>query len=158
MSGENKGLIETRRKVKQYYEKVGQLHLKPFDIPESPDQMELMVGWFFSRIRTIVETENMTRKFHDVNEILVLLGVAAGDLGMDITFKYLKSEGSWFLEFGTPEDYLNLPLLAKHFGLLWRFKWRGDALTTDEEFIDFDSFTVNEGSGDIFVYDRGGRD
>ena len=158
MTGEDKALSDTRRKVKQYYERVGQLHLKPFDVPESPDEMELHVGWFFSRIRTIIETENFTGKFHDVNEVLVLLSIATGDLGMDITFSYLKSEGSWFLEFGNPEDYLNLPLLAKHFGLLWRFKWRGDALPEAGDYIDFDSFTVDEGNGDMFAYDRGGRD
>ncbi len=156
---ENKALQETKRKVERYYEKVGDLNINPFSIPESPSDVELHVGWAFDRIRAIVAYENSRRKFHDVNEILLLLGVAAGDMGMDVKFSYYKNIGQWMIEFGNPDDYLNLPHLIKHFGLLWRFKWRGDALAEpDPNDIDFDSVTINEGSEDIFTYDHGGCD
>ena len=70
----DKALKETKAKVKQYYEKVGKLNIDPFDIPESPDEIELYVGWFFDRIRSIVAVENSRRKFGDMKEVLVLLG------------------------------------------------------------------------------------
>jgi hypothetical protein len=63
------------------------------------------------------------------------------------------------IEFNNAEDYLNLPHLIKHFGLLWRFKWRPNSLgESPEDFIDLDSVVINEGNGDVFAYDRGGRD
>jgi hypothetical protein len=150
---------ETRAKVKAYYEKVGQLNIDPFDIPESPDEIELYVGWFFDRIRSIVSVENSQRKFGNVNEILALLGASAGDMGMDVKFSYYPGIGQWYIEFGDATDYLNLPHLAKHFGLMWRFKPRPNTLAApSEEEIYWESEVVNEGSGDMFVYDRGGRD
>lgn len=150
---------ETRAKVKSYYERVGQLHIDPFDIPESPDEMELMVGWFFDRIRSIVAVENSRRKYGNVNEVLALLGAAAGDMDMKVKFSYYPGIGQWYIEFEEPEDYLNLPHLAKHFGLMWRFKPRPNTLPEpDEEEIYWDAEVVNEGSGDMFVYDHGGRD
>lgn len=155
MAGE---FAETRAKVKAYYEKVGQLNINPFNVPESPDEMELYVGWFFDRIRAIVSTENLTRKFGNVNEILAILGVAAGDLNMDVKFSYYPDIGQWYIEFNTPEDYLNLPHLAKQFSLMWRFKPRPNTLPEAGDYIDFESFTVDEGNHDMFAYDRGGRD
>jgi hypothetical protein len=150
---------ETRKKVKAYYEKVGQLNVDPFDIPESPDEIELYVGWFFDRIRSIVSVENSHRKFGNVNEVLALLGASAGDMGMDVKFTYYPDIGQWFIEFGDATDYLNLPHLAKHFGLMWRFKPRPNTLAPpSEEEIYWEAEVVNEGSGDMFVYDRGGRD
>ena len=148
---------ETRAKVKAYYEKVGQLNIDPFDIPESPDEIELYVGWFFDRIRAIVSVENSHRKFGNVNEILALLGAAAGDMDMKVSFSYYPDIGQWYIEFERAEDYLNLPHLAKHFGLMWRFKPRPNTLVEGkdwEDYIDWDSFTVNEGSGDMFAYVR----
>lgn len=41
------GFRETREKVRKYYDKVGTLNIDPFDVPESPDEIELYVGWFF---------------------------------------------------------------------------------------------------------------
>lgn len=150
---------ETREKVKAYYEKVGQLNIDPFDIPENPDEMELMVGWFFDRIRSIVAVENSQRKFGNTNEILALLGASAGDMGMDVKFSYYPAIGQWYIEFERGEDYLNLPHLAKHFGLMWRFKPRPNTLPEpNEEEIYWEAEVVNEGSGDLFAYDRGGRD
>ena len=90
MSGE---FAETRAKVKAYYEKVGQLNIDPFDIPESPDEIELYVGWFFDRVRSIVSIENSRRKFGSMSEVLVLLGEAAGDLGLSIKFTYYENIG-----------------------------------------------------------------
>jgi hypothetical protein len=155
VSGE---FVETRKKVKAYYEKVGQLNIDPFDIPESPDEIELYVGWFFDRIRSIVSVENSIRKYGNVNEILALLGAAAGDMDMDVKFTYYKDIGQWYIEFGDATDYLNLPHLAKHFGLMWRFKPAPNTLPEAGDYVDFDSYTVDEGSGDMFAYDRGGRD
>lgn len=150
---------ETRAKVKAYYEKVGQLNIDPFDIPESPDEIELYVGWFFDRIRSIVSVENSRRKFGNVNEILALLGAAAGDMNMKVSFSYYPGIGQWYIEFEEPEDYLNLPHLAKHFGLMWRFKPRPNTLPEpSEDEIYWEAEVVDEGNGDLFVYDRGGRD
>jgi hypothetical protein len=149
---------ETRAKVKAYYEKVGQLNIDPFDIPESPDEIELYVGWFFDRIRSIVSIENSHRKFGNVNEILAILGAAAGDMGMDVKFTYYTDIGQWYIEFGDATDSPNLPHLAKHFGLMWRFKPRPNTLAEGGDYVDFDSYTVCEGSEDMFAYDRGGRD
>ena len=155
----DKALAETKERVKAYYDKVGQLNIDPFDIPETPDEIELYVGWFFDRIRSIVAVENSHRKFGDMKEVLVLLGVAAGDLGMSISFKYYEDIGQLYLEFNDAGDYLNLPHLAKHFGLLWRFKWRPNTLYAgDPDEIFEEAEVVHEGSGDMFAYDRGGRD
>ena len=155
----DKALKETQAKVKAYYEKVGQLHIDPFDIPETPDEIELYVGWFFDRIRSIVAVENSHRKFGDMKEVLVLLSTAAGDLGLSITFTYYEDIGQLYLEFNNAGDYLNLPHLAKHFGLLWRFKWAPNRLYAGDPGVIFDeSEVVHEGSGDMFVYDHGGRD
>jgi hypothetical protein len=150
---------ETRMKVKDYYEKVGQLNIDPFDVPESPDQIELYVGWFFDRVRSIVSVENSRRKFGNVNEILALLGASAGDMGMDVKFTYYSDIGQWYIEFTNAEDYLNLPHLAKHFSLMWRFKPRPNTLPegNDNE-INWESVTVNEGSGDMFCYERATED
>ena len=148
---------ETRAKVKAYYERVGQLNIDPFDIPESPDEIELYVGWFFDRIRAIVSVENSNRKFGNVNEILALLGAAAGDMDMKVNFSYYKDIGQWYIEFERAEDYLNLPHLAKHFGLMWRFKPRPNTLAEGkdwDDYIEWDSVTVDEGSGDMFAYVR----
>ena len=93
-----------------------------------------------------------------MNEILALLGAAAGDMDMNVKFTYYKDIGQWYIEFNNAEDYLNLPHLAKHFGLMWRFKPTPNTLPEAGDYIDFDSFTVDEGSGDMFAYDRGGRD
>jgi hypothetical protein len=150
---------ETRAKVKAYYEKVGQLNIDPFDIPESPDEIELYVGWFFDRIRSIVSVENSQRKFGNVNEILALLGASAGDMGMDVKFSYYPGIGQWYIEFGDATDYLNLPHLAKHFGLMWRFKPRPNTLAAPtEEEIYWEAEVVDEGSGDMFVYERSTED
>jgi len=150
---------ETGAKVKAYYEKVGQLNIDPFDIPESPDEIELYVGWFFDRIRSIVAVENSRRKFGSVNEILAILGAAAGDMNMKVKFTYHPGIGQWYIEFERPEDYLNLPHLAKHFGLMWRFKPRPNTLPEpDEEEIYWEAEVVNEGSGDMFVYERATED
>jgi len=74
---------------------------------------------------------------------------------MDVKFTYYTDVGQWYIEFTNPEDYLNLPHLAKHFSLMWRFKPAPNSLAEPEDdFIDFESYTVHEGSGDIFVYER----
>jgi hypothetical protein len=154
-----KEIDETREKVKIYYEKVGDLSVDPFQIPETPSDIELHVGWAFDRIRAIVSYENSRRKFGGPNEVLALLGVAAGDMDMDVKFFYYPNIGQWMIEFNNAEDYLNLPHLIKHFGLLWRFKWPADRIsegTPDEVFEEAE--VVHEGSGDMFAYDRGGRD
>lgn len=154
-------LAETKKRVNEYYERVGQLHLDPFDIPDTPDDIELHVGWFFNRIRSIVTIENSHRKFGSMSEVLLLLGVAASDLGMNIKFTYYKNIGQLFLEFKYAEDYLNLPHLAKHFGMLWRFKWRPDTLASGGEWELWDDMeVVHEGNGDEFAYVRseGGAD
>lgn len=148
-------VAETKLKVKKYYEKVGQLHIDPFDIPETPDEIELYVGWFFDRVRAIVSTENSRRKFGSMQEVLVLLGEAAGDLGLSIKFTYYENIGQLFLEFNKAEDYLNLPMLVKHFGMLWRFKWRPDTLAAGGEWELWDDMeVVHEGNGDEFAYVR----
>lgn len=148
-------VAETKEKVKRYYDKVGQLHIDPFDIPETPDEMELYVGWFFDRVRSIVSIENSRRKYGSMEEVLVLLSEAAGDLNMDIAFKYYKNIGQLYLEFNKPEDYLNLPHLAKHFGLLWRFKWRPNTLCAESDFEVWDDMeVVYEGNGDEYAYVR----
>ena len=90
-----------------------------------------------------------------MQEVLVLLGEAAGDLGLSIKFTYYENIGQLFLEFQKPEDYLNLPHLAKHFGMLWRFKWRPDTLACGSEWELWDDMeVVHEGNGDEFAYVR----
>lgn len=151
-------MAETKEKVRRYYEKVGQLNIDPFDIPETPDEIELYVGWFFDRVRSIVSIENSRRKFGSMEEVLALLGEAAGDLGMSIKFTYYKSIGQLYLEFNDAGDYLNLPQLAKHFGMLYRFKWRPDTLPTGGEWEAWDTMeVVHEGNGDEYAYVRSER-
>lgn len=116
------GFRETREKVRQYYDKVGTLNIDPFDIPESPDEIELYVGWFFDRIRSIVAVENHYQKFKSVEETLVLLEAASEDLGLNIMFFYMPETGQWGIDFTNPEDYLNLPHVAHYFAKMYRFK------------------------------------
>lgn len=154
-----KEIDDTRKKVQRYYEKVGDLDVNPFNIPETPSDIELHVGWAFDRIRAIVSYENSRRKFGGPNEVLALLSIAAGDMGMDVKFFYYPDIGQWMIEFNNPNDYLNLPHLIKHFGLLWRFKWAPNRISAgDPDEIFEEAEVVHEGSGDMFVYDRGGRD
>lgn len=93
--------------------------IDPLPEPENAEQLELYTGWFFGRIKQIVSVENHIMKWRDVTHILTLLGEAAEYLGLNITFTY--SMGYWSLECD-PDDFLQLPSVAKLFGRLYRFQ------------------------------------
>jgi hypothetical protein len=108
----------------------------PFDYPETPDELELMVGWFFDRLRVIVTIENHTLKFDGARQIIDILQTACThdiervsfnnyklievDNPVELTFSWWK--GQWFIEdVGGPDDVLRLPEVLKRFSRIYRF-------------------------------------
>lgn len=91
----------------------------PFDIPEDPDMLELMVGWFWDRIRIIVSIENHILKFDGPQQVLDILGDAAKIERINMSFAYSGGQW-WILDPGTEEDVMNLPRLAKRFSRIYR--------------------------------------
>lgn len=124
----------------------------PFEFPETPDELEMMVGWFFDRLRVIVSIENHSLKFDGVRQIIDILH-DAGELER-VNVKFAWVNGQWFIpEFGNEQDILNLPKLLRRFSRIYRhhasdysygddekiqyFEKRGDKylhLTTTEEY------------------------
>jgi len=98
----------------------------PFDFPENPDQLELMIGWFFDRIRVIVEIENHHAKWDGIQQALAILDVAKHkdcnpNNPIDINVDIIYQDGQWFISSaGSANDVLRLPLLAKRFGKIYR--------------------------------------
>lgn len=103
----------------------------PFDIPSDPDALELMVGWFFDRIRVICAVENHTMKFHSISQILEILREASEVERVNCTFSWI--DGQWFLNSAkSKEDVLNLPKVAKRFSKIYRFH-ASDYMTGDKQ-------------------------
>ena len=91
----------------------------PFDIPETPDDLEMMVGWAFDRLRVIITIENHVLKFDGPKQILNILQDAALIENVDVEFSW--DDGQWFIEhFGGKEDVLGLPKVIKRFGMIYR--------------------------------------
>jgi hypothetical protein len=119
----------------------------PFYVPESPDHLETLVGWAFDRIRIIVSKENLHKKFHNVEQILDILHAAAKKKWVHLEFFW--ENGEWFLGvvwgffwtnyvikelafkywerckfekvlLTTRQDILNLPIVVKEFGRIYR--------------------------------------
>ena len=92
----------------------------PFDIPSDPDELDLIVGWFWERIILVITVENHTMKFHNSDQILDILHEAAEVEKINITF--FECNGWWNIETAaTPEDVLNLPRVAYRFSRIYRF-------------------------------------
>lgn len=113
---------EAKAKTERYFEKVGGVTVDPFDIPESPDEMELYIGWAFDRIRAILESENHTQKFDTTSELVALLDFSAGEVGLNVKFLYDEDDGQWDIILNDRNDYLYLPRIVKYFSKLYRFK------------------------------------
>jgi len=107
---------------------------KPFDIPEHPDELEQMMGWFFDQIRVMVRDENHHYKFDGITQILNILHDSRWQL--DICIDFSEDDGMWNPEIIEPttylgyiirrgtteEDILNLPLVAIRFSRIYRHK------------------------------------
>lgn len=95
----------------------------PFDIPKNPNDIELMLGWFFDQIRVIVSHENHHHKFDGVQQILDILAECSKLEQINVFF--IESNGQWYLldsELTTKEDILNLPKLAYRFSKVYRHR------------------------------------
>jgi hypothetical protein len=93
----------------------------PFDVPETPDQLELMVGWFFDQIRSIVSVENHTLKFDGAEQVVAILIEAKREAKVDIRFSYDRENSQLYIDkAGSEEDILNLPKVAKEFSKIYR--------------------------------------
>ena len=94
----------------------------PFDFPESPDELELMVGWFFDRLRVIISIENMSPKFDGIHQVLDILQDAA-DIN-NINIKFDHHNGQWYINgiegITEDKDILHLPSVLKTFSRLYR--------------------------------------
>lgn len=91
----------------------------PFTIPTTPDELDLMVGWFWERIILIVTVENHVMKYHNKDQVLEILREAAEVEDIHITF--YESEGWWNIESAeSKEDILNLPRVAYRFSRVYR--------------------------------------
>ena len=103
----------------------------PFNIPSDPDELELMIGWFFDRLRVICAVENHSMKFYNVEQLLEILHEASTVEEIDITFSWY--DGQWNIESaGCGDDILNLPRLAKRFSKIYRFHARDYMNTGDK--------------------------
>lgn len=91
----------------------------PFDIPENPSELELMLGWFFDQLRVIVSIENHTLKYDSVEQLLSILHKCASDENINVRFSW--EDGQWFIDYAEKkEDILNLPRLIKCFSNIYR--------------------------------------
>lgn len=91
----------------------------PFEFPDSPDELELMVGWFFDRLRVIVSIENHSLKFDGVRQIVDILHDAAEIEKNSARFMWL--DGQWYIStISSEEDVLNLPRVLKTFSRIYR--------------------------------------
>jgi len=90
-----------------------------FDIPSNPDELDLLVGWFWERIILIVSKENLVLKFDGSQQVLNILRDAAEIENVNITF--YEHNGWWNIETAeNKEDILNLPRLARRFSRIYR--------------------------------------
>lgn len=118
-------------------------NLDVFDIPETPDELELLIGWAFDRIRIIVSRENHYLKFDGPQQILDILEIAALREGVVISFSYI--DGQWFIsDAGSKEDILALPKVIRRFARIYRHN-AGDYVSDEPEFLRIkDIFTESE--------------
>lgn len=91
----------------------------PFDVPESLDELEILIGWFWDRIRIIVSVENHILKFDGPKQVLKILEKSANEVGVTMVFAYSNGQW-WILDVKEPEDVLNLPKVAKRFAQIYR--------------------------------------
>ena len=104
----------------------------PFDFPETPDDLELMVAWFFDRLRVIVSVENHVLKFDGVKQIIDILDIAGLAEKIDVNFAWV--DGQWFItSYGTPDDILHLPRLLKRFSRIYRFNAKDYSYGDEQE-------------------------
>lgn len=99
----------------------------PFDLPSSPEEVEFYIGWVSGRLHKIIMEENHVLKYKDMCQVLSILKKSASNVDVDIDFLYnrdTKQIKIHPLPDTTKEDILNLPLVAKEFGRLYRFKAR----------------------------------
>ncbi|KYC46688.1 MAG: hypothetical protein AMQ22_02078 [Candidatus Methanofastidiosum methylothiophilum] len=91
----------------------------PFDLPTNPDELDLMVGWFWERIILIVSKENHCLKFDGTEQVLSILKEAAEVESIGVTF--FEYNGWWNIENAeSKEDVLNLPRIAYRFSRIYR--------------------------------------
>lgn len=105
----------------------------PFDIPDKPDKLEQMIGWFFDQVRVIVSCENHIYKFDGKQQVLDILHDSRFVENVNVDFS--EECGQWFIDevksssylgktirqATTVQDVLNLPIVAKRFSKTYRF-------------------------------------
>jgi len=106
----------------------------PFLIPKDPDELELLIGWFWDRIRVIISVENMHMKFHSPEQVIAILERASLIRNVNLSYEWL--DGQWNI-MSNPEitylgatvrpatckeDVLNLPVVGRKFSRIYRFK------------------------------------
>lgn len=90
-----------------------------FNIPQDPDELDLMVGWFWERIILIVSKENHCLKFDGTQQVLDILKEAAEVEQINITF--FEHDGWWNIQHaGSKDDIRQLPRLARRFSRIYR--------------------------------------
>jgi len=107
----------------------------PFDIPDDIDELELMVGWFFDRLRVIVSVENHSQKFDGIRQVIDILHDAAAIENNSVKFAWV--DGQWFISYiDSKKDVLNLPKVLRRFSKIYRFA-ASDYVYGDNESIQF---------------------
>jgi hypothetical protein len=122
---------------------------KPFDLPQNPDELGSLTEWVLERIKLIVVKENLWVKFHNVEQLLAILHAAAENKQVNLEFDWDDGEWLLYLVWGfywtnwiiknlapnywescdfekvlltTKYDILNLPIVIKEFGRIYRHK------------------------------------
>ena len=104
----------------------------PFEIPSDPSELELLIAWFWDRIRVICSVENHHMKFHSTNQLILILDKASLLKNVNLSYDWL--DGQWDLLNNPPitylgctvrpatskEDVLNLPLVGRAFSRIYR--------------------------------------
>lgn len=92
-----------------------------FPTPNSSDELDFYLGWFYGRLSSIVNNENHILKMKDMCQILKILKMASKNCKNSVEFAYVDGKLHIF-GFHGKEDVLNLPKVAKEFGKIYRHR------------------------------------
>jgi hypothetical protein len=96
-------------------------HFKTGEPPNDPlyEEYGELIFDFFDRIGDVVIIENHIHKFKDIHQLLNIIHDSAKMCNVKICIIY--SDGLWYLAGAeTPQDILDLPMVAKMFSKLYR--------------------------------------